>query len=223
MLASLQRFRADERGFTLVESTFIMIILLLVMVNGSELQRYSIFARHLGQAAEGLAAVMGQRADALRDANWSDDARALYWLFPEAPALGGMQWRSLLGVQTSVVRFEPTDPECVGDCTYARARVVWTWDGGTAGSRALLQSNGLLRACGVVTPGSETPAPQSLPARLFKGGTLLAVTLAYDYKPAYPASVVGQRSLVREAYFVPPFGDLPINPFGLANEVSPCP
>jgi Flp pilus assembly pilin Flp len=223
MLAQLKRFGQDESGLTLIESTFIMTILLLVMVNGVELDRYARFARHLEAAAESLAVITGSRTQALRDQDWSDDASALRWFFSEAASLSGAQWREALAVQATFVRFEGSDPACTADCAASSARVIWTWSGGTAGSRAMLLQKGLLRLCGSLIPGSNVPAAQTLPASLFRVGPLLVVTLAYDYDSFFPASVVGHRSLVREAYMAPAAGDLPVDPFGAANEVVPCP
>jgi len=223
MLAQLKRFAQDERGLTLIESTFIMTILLLVMVNGTELDRYARFARHLEAAAESLGVIMGARTKALRDQDWSNDAGALRWLFSEVVTLSGPQWREVLAVQATFVRFEGADPACTSDCAASSARVVWTWSGGTAGSRAMLLQKGLLRNCGVLAPGGQVPAAQTLPSSLFRVGPLLVITLAYDYESFFPASVVGQRSLVREAYLAPVAGDLPVDPFGMANEVVPCP
>ena len=223
LAARFRSFRENDSGLTLVESTFIMFILLLVMVNGTELDRYARFARHLEFAAQGLAVLTGQRVAPMRDADWSSDAAFLFWLYPEAAASDAAQWRNVLGVQTTLVRFEPSDPACADNCTFSAARVLWTWSGGTAGSRALLEARGVLRTCGMLLAGSDTPAAQTLPANLFRGGKLLVVTLVHDYTPYFPLSFVGARPLVREAYLVPASGDLPVDPFGGANEVTPCP
>lgn len=221
-VTGLMRFREDDSGLTLVESTFLMLFLLLVMVNGTELDRYARFARHLGLAAEGIGILMAQRDTPMRGADWSGDTSALVWLYPEVAALSGMQWRSALGVQTTLVSFEPSDPACTENCTFSSARVMWTWSGGTAGSRALLEAQGVLRSCGLLVPGGEIPAAQSLPANLFQSGKLLVVTLVYGYNPYFSTSFVGERRIVREAY-VAPTGDLAIDPLGIANEATPCP
>ncbi len=220
MRTTLKRFRADESGLTLVESTLIMLILIYAMVNLTEFDRYSRFERHLTAAAESLVAIMGERANPMQDRNWSDDAGALFWLFPEAPLLAGSNWRKTLGVQAALVRFVPTDPSCVSDCASNSAQVVWTWDGGTAESRGLLLVNQVLRACGTLAPGGETPASTTLPSRLFRTGVMIVVTLAYEYQPFSSTAVIGRRPLVREAYAVPRAGDQQIT--SASNEAQSC-
>ena len=61
MRALLARFRADMSGLTLIESTFIMLILISLMVTGTEVQRYFRLARHMTAGGESLADLMGQR------------------------------------------------------------------------------------------------------------------------------------------------------------------
>ncbi len=218
----IKRFRHDDRGLTLIETSFYMFFLALMMVNGTEIDRYARFVRHLGFAAEGIGVLMSQHNAPMGNADWSGDTSALVWLYPEVVALSGQQWRDALGVQTTLVRFVPSDPACTENCTYTRAQVLWTWSGGTEGSRALLDAKGVLRTCGLLEQGTETPAAQSLPANLFQNGQLLVVTLVYAYKPYFKTSFIGERRIVREAYVVPT-GDLDIDPFGMANEVVPCP
>lgn len=221
MRAMLQRFRADESGLTLVESTLIMLVLIYAAVNLTEFDRYSRFARHLTAATESLANIMGERAGPMQDRDWSDDAGALFWLFPEAPFLAGADWRKTLGVQASLVRFVPSDPSCVADCASNSAQVVWTWDGGTAESRVFLSTNQVLRVCGTLTPGGETPAGTTLPSRLFRAGVMIVVTLAYEYEPFSSTAVLGRRPLVREAYAVARAGDQQIA--SASNEAQSCP
>ena len=221
MRAALRRFRDDESGLTLVESTLIMLVLIYAMVNLVEFDRYSRFARHLTAATESLATLMSERASPMHDRDWSDDAAALFWLFPEAPLLSGANWRKTLGVQASLVRFVPSDPSCVADCASTSAQVLWTWDGGTVESRALLAANQVLRVCGPLTPGGETPASKTLPSRLFRAGVMFVVTLAYEYQPFSSTAAIGQRPLVREAYAVPRAGDQRIE--SASNEALSCP
>lgn len=221
MRAALKRFRADESGLTLVESTLIMLVLIYAMVNVTEFDRYSRFARHLTASAEGLATIMGERASPMQGRNWSDDAAALFWLFPEAPILNGADWRKALGVQASLVRFTPSDPSCVTDCVSTSAQVLWTWDGGTAESRALLSAHEVLRVCGLLAPGGEAPSRTTLPNHLFRAGVMIVVTLIYEYQPFSSTSVIGQRTLVREAYAVPRAGDQQIA--STSNEALSCP
>lgn len=221
MRAAMRRFRDDESGLTLVESTLIMLVLIYAMVNLTEFDRYSRFARHLTAATESLAVIMGERAIPLHDRDWSDDAAALFWLFPEAPLLSGAQWRKTLGVQAALVRFVPSDPSCVTDCESTSAQVLWTWDGGTVESRALLAANQVLRVCGTLAPGGEAPTSHTLPSRLFRAGVMIVVTLAYNYQPFSSTSAIGQTALVREAYAVPRAGDQRIE--SASNEALSCP
>lgn len=220
MRATWKRFRADESGLTLVESTLIMLVLIYAMVNLTEFDRYSRFARHLTASAGSLAAIMGERASPMSGRDWSDDAAALFWLFPEAPLLSGADWRKTLGVQASLVRFLPSDPSCVTDCASNSAQVLWTWDGGTVESRALLSANQVLRMCGALTPGGETPASATLPSRLFRTGVMIVVTMVYEYQPFSSTAVIGRRPLVREAYAVPRAGDQRIE--SASNEAQSC-
>jgi len=220
MRAAWKRFRADESGLTLVESTLIMLVLIYAMVNLTEFDRYARFVRHLTAATDSLAFIIGERASPMVERDWSDDAGALFWLFPEAPLLSGADWRKTLGVQASLVRFVPTDPSCVTDCASNSAQVLWTWDGGTAESRALLGANQVLRVCGSLTPGGETPASATLPSRLFRAGVMIVVTLAYEYQPFSSMAFLGQRPVVREAYAVPRAGDQRIE--NAMNEAQSC-
>lgn len=224
MRKSLARFRADQSGLTLIESTFIMLILISLMVTGTEVQRYFRLARHLKAAGESLADLMGQRHIPLRDLNWSEDASSLVWFVPETRSGTNGDWRETIGVQTTYVHFVPVDPACKANCLADRAQVVWTWDGGVAGSRSLLTAAGFFRACGTtLLPGGDAPARDTLPPRLFTGQDLLIVTLVYRFQPRVLTSLFTAKTLLTQAYVGVPTGRLAIDPLGLTNEVTPCP
>ena len=219
----LLRFRDDVSGFTLIESTFFILILLFLMVTGIEWLRYNRLELHVKLGAEGFADLLGQRQNPLRDLNWSEDASALAWLMPEVPAEAGQDWREKLGVQASYARFVQDDPNCQTDCVSTSARMVWTWDGGTSGSRALLADAAFLRECDTrLVPGNGTSGT-TLPGGFFKGKDVLIVTLVAYFRPRILGSLIKQKLLVMQTYVPTPTDRLQIDPFGLANEVVACP
>ena len=221
MRASIKSFVADAGGFTLVETSLIMVILLLAMINLTEFDRYARFARHLETASDGLAVVMAERNAPLQGRDWSDDAQSLFWFFPEAAQFAGADWRNLIGVQVALVRFVPDDGACVSDCVTSRGDILWLWDGGTVQSRALLAAAQILRACGALTPGDATPTAQTLPPDIFQPGMRLIVTLVHAYQPYSSNAFIGARVLVREAYAIPRFGDQMFD--SASNEALTCP
>ena len=224
MRNALSRFRADESGLTLIESTFIMLILISLMVTGTEVQRYFRLARHLKAAGESLADMMGQRRAPMRDLNWSEDAASLIWFVPETRSDPKADWRETIGLQATYVRFVPIDPACQANCVADRARILWTWDGGVAGSRNLLTDAGILRACGAaLVPGGDVAARDTLPAALFTGQDLLVVTLVYRFQPRVLTSLFTAKTLLTQTYVGTPADRLAIDPLGLANEATPCP
>ncbi len=224
MRALFARFRADASGLTLIESTFIMLLLIALMVTGTEVQRYFRLARHMTAGGESLADLMGQRRAPMRDLNWSEDTSSLVWFVPEVQAGAGAEWRQNIGVQTTYVRFVPIDPNCTSNCFADRARILWTWDGGAAGSRRLLTAASFLRECGgVLLPGGDGAARDTLPVALFTGQDLLIVTLVYRFQPRVLNSLFTAKTLLTQAYLAVPADRLTIDPSGIANEVTPCP
>lgn len=219
----LLRFRDDESGLTLVESVFIMLILLSLMVTGMEVLRYYRLVRHMKTGAESFADLMGQRRAPLRDLNWSEDSAALVWLVTEVRIEAGEDWRQKFGVQATYARFIPLDPSCQTDCVSTSARILWTWDGGTAGSRSLLNDARYLRNCALtLVPSNEIPAA-FLPSDLFKGKDVLIVTLAYRFRPRVLSSLFTEKLLVSQTYVPTPTDRLVIDPLGISNEVIACP
>ena len=224
MRALLARFRADMSGLTLIESTFIMLILISLMVTGTEVQRYFRLARHMTAGGESLADLMGQRRAPMRDLNWSEDASSLVWFVPEVNSGSSTDWRQNIGVQATYVRFVPIDPSCKSKCPADRARIMWTWDGGVTGSRNLLATTAFLRECGgVLVPGGDGAARDTLPGALFTGQDLLIVTLVYRFQPRVLNSLFTAKTLLTQAYLAVPTDRLTIDPLGIANEVMPCP
>ncbi len=151
------------------------------------------------------------------------DAEIVAATFPELEKTHGALWRDAIGIQATYLRFEPDSESCIsGDtCNYMRARVLWTWSGGTAGSQALLAAQGLLRSCAILQP-ALTPSAGTLPEGVFGSGTLVAVDLVYAYRPAVLASLFASRRISRQAFLSPLYGDLEFDPAADVGEVSPC-
>ncbi len=217
-------FLADTRAVTLVEAAFLLAFLLPALVVGFEIQRYVRQDHQIASAAEGLAVVLSHRARPIGGSALSQDAEIVAATFPELEKNHGALWRESIGIQATYLRFEPDSESCIsGDtCVYTRARVVWTWSGGTAGSRELLEARGLLRSCAILQPGS-TPGAGTLPEGVFGSGSLVAVDLVYAYRPAVLASLFASRHILRQAFLPPLYGDLEFDPSADLGEVAPCP
>lgn len=217
-------FLADTRAMTLVEGALLLAILLPALVVGFEIQRYIRHGHQIASAAEGFAIVLSHRARPIGGSAVSQDAETVAATFPELEKTHGALWREAIGIQATYLRFEPDSESCIsGDtCNYRRARVLWTWSGGTAGSRELLEAGGLLRSCAILQPGT-TPGSGTLPEGVFGSGTLVAVDLVYAYRPAVLASLFASRVILRQAFLPPLYGDLEFDPSADIGEVSPCP
>jgi hypothetical protein len=217
-------FFADTRAVTLVETALILAFLLPMLVVGFEIQRYVRQDHQIASAAEGFAIVLSHRARPIGGSALLQDAEIVAATFPELEKTHGSLWREFIGIQATYLRFEPDSDGCIsGDtCNYTSARVLWTWSGGTAGSRELLEGRGLLRSCAILQP-ALTPSAGTLPEGGFGSGTLVAVDLVYAYRPAVMASLFASRRILRQAFLPPLYGDLEFDPSADIGEVSPCP
>jgi hypothetical protein len=215
-------FIRDESGLTAVECTAIIAVLIPVTFAFTEVLRYQRFARHMASASDGVTALVASRASPLAGPALTQDSSALVDLFAEGAAPLGPQWREGVGVQATLVRFAPDPPDCTQNCAYPVGSIVWTWTGGAAASRTLLQQAGMVRGCGWLSPtAGERPGAATLVQAAFGPDMRLVVDLVYPFKPMLVGSVVGAQLMVRQAHR-PTQADL-TNVVALSDEVTTCP
>ena len=222
MRAALTSFVKDESGLTAIECVAILAILFPLTFAFAEIQRYNRFARHMWAAAESLATLVATRTTVLSGPALTQDSASIADVLAEAAAPLAANWREGVGVQATLVRFAPEPAGCTTGCAYPIGSIVWTWSGGAAGSRALLQAAGVLRACGALAPTTDTrPRAGALAAEAFGLQSRIVIDLVYPFKPMLVSDVLGPRAMVWQSHQAPK-ADLS-NVLSLSDEVTACP
>lgn len=214
--SALVRFRDGTDAISAVEFAIIFPVVIILMLGGTQLVTYINAVRKVEAVASSVSEQLSQVYDPSNPAATTVKVNAVdlhfaydqtMVIFPyvmkDAARQGLSSWGQDITVDLASVNFIKNNNNCAGQydqSTCYTATVVWTTTG-------LPGTNS--RPCGIQTPTSSSyPNSKTLPSNIFGAGSVIAVDVVFNFKPAFGGKYFGSQRIARSVYVQPRYANL---------------
>jgi hypothetical protein len=192
----LAAFGRSRGGTAAMEFAAIAPVMVLLALAGADTARYVSATEGISKAANTIGQML--TANSTGTVNYVDlqfyhDSTMV--IFPDVladAARRSIPWSQDISITMSSIQFTTTQTNCGSSCVYT-AKVVWTGGGNP-------------RPCGVAlaaVPDGTAPSPTTLPTDAFGPGSVIAVDIAYTFRPWFSSFILSSIPISRSIYLAP--------------------